>query len=206
MRRLRLAGIAALISAAAIVPAAAQISDPVLRHLENTPAEAARFAEDWAAMPASMDALSERALHNFVNGRESRDVPFLQYEAAYGNADAKAALGLIHLTPGSIHYDPQQAFKYNIAAAEAGVPMAQTSVGLQFLNGVGVAEDHHQALRWFETAATKGHRESAYQTGVMYLEGDGVRQDLVTARFWLLRARAQGDRRADALLRQFSSF
>lgn len=211
MRRLRFAAIAATLAVAstpAVVSAQATF-DPdraVSHHLSNVPVSAARFAEDWAESASGLGVLSARALVGFTNGRESRDVPFLQYEATYGNADAKAALGLIHMTPGSVHYDPRQAFLYNIEAAESGEPLAQTSVGLQFLNGLGVSENHREALRWFESAASKGHRASAYQTGVMYLEGDGVTRDLVTARYWLLRAREAGDRRADLLLKQFSSF
>ena len=168
--------------------------------------EATRFAEAWEEKPGSLGVYSSHTVSAIKNPSTVVNLRELREEAAWGNADAEAALGLYHLTSRDAGYDPKAAFAYNISAAEAGVPVAQTNVGLQFLNGVGTTRDTSKAAVWFEVAAKRGHTDAAYQTGVMYLQGEGVAEDSLMARYWLLRAKEAGDRRAARLLDNFATF
>lgn len=168
--------------------------------------DAEAYAVEWHSRPGSLGNHAAHTIAAMKSPYVNLDLRGLRQEAAFGNADAEAALGLYHLTATGVDYDPVAAFAYNSAAAEEGIPVAATNLGLQYLNGVGTLRDTEKAAHWFEVAAKRGHTAAAYQTGVMYLEGEGVPSNDVLARQWLLKAREAGDARAERLLKTFASF
>lgn len=196
------------VAAAALLGSA--MAQPAVEHqhfaAEAVAREATSFAVAWEAKPGSLGDYSAHTVSALTDGSTIINLHELRQEAAWGNADAEAALGLYHLTTTGAAYDPVAAFAYNSAAAEEGVPVAQTNLGLQYLNGVGTRRNETKAAHWFEIAAKSGHTPAAYQTGVMYLQGEGVAADDLMARYWLLRAREAGDRRAARLLDTFATF
>ena len=73
-------------------------------------------------------------------------------EAAKGNADAQAKVGVIYLEGRGTARNYAQAGKWLTAAARAGNPEAQRNLAQMYRLGLGLPTDDGKALNYFEVA------------------------------------------------------
>ena len=109
-------------------------------------------------------------------------------EAEAGSAEAKLGLGLIFDLGLGTENNPDEAFRWYLAAANAGLPNAQFNVGVMLDGGAGTGRDTGNAAIWYARAAANGHKRAQYNLGLLYELGDGVPQNLDLAQSWLRRA------------------
>ena len=79
---------------------------------------------------------------------------------------------------------PDLAFRYMLAAAEAGIDLAQHGLGFMYMEGECTEKDPAKAVHWFRKAAENGLAGSQTTLAMMYEEGRGVPQDLEEANKW----------------------
>ena len=78
-----------------------------------------------------------------------------------------------------------------LAAAERGVPVAQTYIGYMYQNGFGVPRDYVVAAIWLNQAAQQNEPTAQFLLGLLFDKGYGVPQDWVQAEVWLNLAASQ---------------
>jgi TPR repeat protein len=97
--------------------------------------------------------------------------------------------------------DKDEALKWYMKAAEAGISEAQFRLGVKYDLGDGVLKDKQKALQWYLKAANKsgieailsiGVAESQRNIGYLYQSGDGVSKDAQQAFGWFLKAAGNG--------------
>lgn len=84
------------------------------------------------------------------------------------------------------NYD--NAFRFFMEAASAGLPAAMNNVGVCYANGQGVAADQVQAFNWMKKAAEGGYAPACHILGQKYLQGHGTKVDLQQAFLWTKKA------------------
>ena len=77
---------------------------------------------------------------------------------------------------GGMLSDSEQAFIWNLKAAEAGCSNAQWRAGCLYLRGDGVVQDSEQAIFWYKKAAEQGDAYALDSLGKCYANGIGVEQ------------------------------
>ena len=88
--------------------------------------------------------------------------------------------------------DIGQAFALYKAAAEYGLPRAQTNLGMMFFLGEFVGKDYEKAAAWFKKAALRHDPVAHYNLACLYYHGWGVRANAGEAISHLKAAIAQG--------------
>ncbi|CAH0475731.1 unnamed protein product [Peronospora belbahrii] len=118
---------------------------------------------------------------------EAEALKWLIKAAEAGDPSAKNRLGEYYWHgKGGVQKDQARAIQCWMAAASAGVAMAQYNLGHLFLTGDGVPQDPLQAEALFCKAAEKGFVMAMVNLAQMYRSGYGkVPKDLETARKWL---------------------
>jgi TPR repeat protein len=91
--------------------------------------------------------------------------------------------------------DQSKALTVFRAAAEKGLPEAQTNLGQMYASGSGVDKNLGEALRWFGKAA-----DPQNALGLMYERGLGVKRDYSLARIRYQQAADNGDFQAEGNL------
>ena len=74
-------------------------------------------------------------------------------------------------------YDPAEAVRLLMLAANQGLDIAAYRLGKLFLLGEDIEKDVGTALHWLWQAAEKGNQYAQYQLGKMYLYGQEVERD-----------------------------
>jgi len=87
---------------------------------------------------------------------------------------AEAMALLDEESPG---HDPARGIELLVAAAEGGLPAAQSELGARYLVGKGVEADLEAFLRWTARAAESDDPRAFYSLGLAYQFGFGVAED-----------------------------
>jgi hypothetical protein len=131
-----------------------------------------------------------------ANASNASFIAQLQKNAAAGNPNAQAALGLCYQSGHGMPRDFAAAAHWYELAARAGHAGAQTNLGALYEAGTGVPKDLAKAVESYLAAAQQGFAEAEYQMGWHYSHGSGVSPDPAQARAWYEKAAAQGNLRA----------
>jgi len=129
--------------------------------------------------------------------------------AALGDAarggDPVAALhyGQYLLDGRGVEADPPSAFRWFVAAAQAGLAEGMNMVGRCLDQGWGVAETPGMAAPWFAAAAEKGEVWGLYNYATALTLGRGVAQDRAQALDLFRRAAAQGHAKSQNMIGSF---
>ena len=102
-----------------------------------------------------------------------------------GDAQAEFGLGLLYDLGNGTQANPQTAFFWYNAAAEAGLPAAEFNVAAMYDAGRGVAQSSENAAVWYAKAASHGHHRAQYDLGLLYEQGVGVPRNPGAAAAWL---------------------
>ncbi len=116
----------------------------------------------------------------------------LQKDAAAGNVEAEATLGVCYQGARGVPDDDAQAAHWYAPAAEAGHIGALTNLAQLFDLGAGVPQDHAKAKELYLAAAQKGFAEAQYQVALHFAAGKSIVTDWPQARQWYEKAAAQG--------------
>jgi len=108
---------------------------------------------------------------------------------------AQSNLGMMYANGLGAPRDDAEAYKWNLLAAEQGLPAAQINLGSMYFDGRGVERDLQKAIQLLLPAAKEGNADAQYRVGIAYFESEQAR-NLVQAYVWLGRAAAQGDQAA----------
>ena len=109
----------------------------------------------------------------------------VQVKAHYGNAEAQAYLGYLHLNGAEgADQDYAAAARWLRQAAEQNHPTAQFQLALMLSEGVGVPRNATEAAHWCRRAAEQGLPPAQDRLGAMYIQGEGVRRDEAEALAW----------------------
>ena len=98
-------------------------------------------------------------------------------DAGSTNTAMMMRLADAYTTGTSIAADPKEAFRWSLAAAEAGDLTGMTRVGKAYSTGDGAAVDPEEAFRWHQLAASKGSIEATVRLGKAYASGFGTQLD-----------------------------
>lgn len=109
----------------------------------------------------------------------------VQVKAQYGNPEAQAYLGYLHLNgEEGADRDPVVAARWLRLAAAQEHPMAQFHLALMLAEGVGVERNLTEAAHWCRRAAEQGLPPAQDRLGVMLIQGEGVPRDEAEALAW----------------------
>ena len=111
---------------------------------------------DFAALPASADALS-RGVAAFDRGDYIHAVLNLSPLAAQGNPRALGLLGFLYEHGFGVPQAYEAAFDLYCRGATLGDPFAQGMLGLMYDKGHGTHQDFIQAYKWLDLAAARTH-------------------------------------------------
>ncbi len=100
----------------------------------------------------------------YTNGQEAdgikqdykKAVPLWKKLAAAGQGEACFNLGYFYYYGYGVQQDLEQAFAWDLCAAQRGLPQGQYQVGLAYIRGEGVPEDVSQGMQWIQQAADQG--------------------------------------------------
>lgn len=117
----------------------------------------------------------------------------VQVKAHYGNPEAQAYLGYLHLNgaEGAEQNHPEAA-RWLRLAADQGHPTAQFQLALMLSEGVGVPRNPTEAAHWCRRAAALGLPPAQDRLGVMHIQGEGVARDEAEALAWFEAAARAG--------------
>jgi TPR repeat protein len=114
--------------------------------------------------------------------------------ARKGNADAQLKMADYSNAPEyPTEYDPEEALRWLMLAADNGNAQAQAKVGYCFENGIGVRKDNEVALRWYLLSAKKNFAPAQVAMGNSYSTGSGVPYNLKIAFNWYEKAALLGN-------------
>lgn len=123
----------------------------------------------------------------------------IQANAWYARADshrnsprAKLMVGQFFADYDNPHYNPEQAFRWYEAAANAGDVEAQDNMGDIYLDGKWVQQDILSAVKWYGKAAGQRSPYAQYSLGQMFFNGyPTFPQDYTQALGWFYQAAVQ---------------
>jgi len=121
---------------------------------------------------------------NFIAG--------LEKQAAAGNADAQATLGVCYQGAHGVPRDPAIAAHWYEMASKAGHAGAETNLAQLYQLGAGVPRDLAKAHELYLAAAKQNLAEAQFNVALDYAAGRSVSQDWQQARSWYEKAAAQG--------------
>ena len=105
------------------------------------------------------------------------------------------------LETDSTLFDPVEAHRWALAAAEQGIAAAMTRLGMIHHDALGVDRDPRTAAAWWTKAAARGDADGQAMLGAAHLLGAGVARERVLAVAWLIRARSGGSKLAERYLK-----
>lgn|GEM_PF-2527144 len=118
----------------------------------------------------------------------------LRREAEKGDRPSQEALGDLLLTTGAANLrNPEEAFRWMLAAANGGSIAAALPVADRYEHGTGVPANPTEALRWYRVSAAHGSAQAANSIGALYSRGTGVEADAKEAVRWFQKAAQGGD-------------
>jgi TPR repeat protein len=107
---------------------------------------------------------------------------------------AKYLLAEAYAHGSGVPRSEEEAAKWYLEAAQAGIADAQDWLGLFYRLGIGVPKDRAEAIKWYQRAAQQNyHLGLAHKSlGKLYDEGDGSRHEYEHAFEWYLKGAQQG--------------
>ena len=116
-----------------------------------------------------------------VTSPPPRDMTAIKQSAENGDVNAQAELGYSYQYGDGVDKNPNEALKWNLAAANHGSLMAQHNLAVMYDEGVDIPENNAEAIKWYRKAAERGHPRSQLNLGIMYWKGEGVTKNLEQA-------------------------
>ena len=106
--------------------------------------------------------------------------------AEQGDVKAQAALGWLNgISSPYMGRNFDEAFKWNLKAAQQGNTEAQSAVAYLYMMGLGTTKSYTEAATWAHLAAEQGDRSAYGILGTIYqYGGNGAQQDMPEAYFW----------------------
>jgi len=130
--------------------------------------------------------------------------------AEKGVTRAQYDLGVLYEHGRGVPQDPVQAVAWYRKAAAQNHPLAEYNLAVAFTKGEGVQRDPFEAAVWYLRAASQGVVAAMVNLAILYERGEGVDASTADAYAWYRAAAHRGSapagRRADELLRAFSSW
>jgi TPR repeat protein len=124
--------------------------------------------------------------------------------AEAGDHDAEHRLAMMYVAGQGIpDPDAVTARRWLRAAAEAGVPVAQSGYGEFLLNGTGGEKNPTEGIEWIKKAAEQSWSNAFLSLGQIYYHGLGVEKHEAEARHWFGLALKQGSLKALVNMGQF---
>ena len=114
-------------------------------------------------------------------GGDSGALAWLLREANAKNPAALHNLGLMYRKGIVFKRDYAKALARYKQAAALNYPLSAHWVGMMHMNGLGVPRNDKQALRWFLSGASLGWEDSYYQICRIYKDGRGVKKNPLKA-------------------------
>ncbi len=119
----------------------------------------AMFHLAWVNETIVLDDLKRRVEIGVRNGtdiripplgpREETTVRMYRRSARAGFAPAMNNLGVLYMRGAAgLEEDPEEAFRWHLASAEAGNPIGALSVAVEYRFGIGTRKDRNAAARW----------------------------------------------------------
>jgi hypothetical protein len=142
----------------------------------------------------------ERATDRIKSGDEAAAVEAVKRGARLGDARCKFILGMWSLSGAKAEQNPNEGLRWLRAAANDGLPIAQSCLGLLYASGLVVEKDEEKAARWYRKAAEYGDPLGQTALALASFRGVGVQQDRIDAYQWMNLAAAQGQEEARAYL------
>lgn len=105
---------------------------------------------------------------------------------------AQRSLAVLYRDGSGVEKNPQEAFRWFLAAAENDDVDSFGPVGAMYLEGTAVSFDAKLGLKWVRKAADYGVDDAQALLGALYTEGRFVERNHVEALKWHLLAAAKG--------------
>lgn len=96
------------------------------------------------------------ARNNDLNGA----LEYYRKSAAYGHPGAQNNLGNMYKNSCGVNYDPQEAFRLYLEAAQHGNIVAMRNVADCYMRGLEIASNFDTAIAWLMTAAEQKEKLS----------------------------------------------
>jgi hypothetical protein len=122
-----------------------------------------------------------------------------------GNAEAEFGLGLLYDLGNGTPEDPETAFFWYKAAADAGLPAAEFNIAAMYDSGRGVAQSTENAALWYAKAAAHEHHRAQFDLGLLYERGEGVPRNPDAAAAWFRKSAEGGLPAAAARLKALTT-
>ena len=122
----------------------------------------------------------------------AEDIENLRTSAEAGNSEAAFFLANCYSEGRGIEKDPEQAFRWYLAAAESGYPSAMTAVSECYDQGLGTEVDLQKSFEWCLRHAETGEAIAMFNAAVSYEKGIGTEQDPEKAFSWYLKSAEAG--------------
>ena len=119
-------------------------------------------------------------------------------------AAAVSALERFKAEASILRPDPEEALRWNEAAARAGDAAAEARLGYQYAVGLGTVADRAKAQQHFEAAARRGDASGQLGLGLVHARCYGGEADYAQAAHWLGQAADQGNATAKYCLAALS--
>lgn len=160
--------------------------------------EVKRFFAEAETLMASPDddsvrdtAESDENLPNTTTAQQSQ-VPLLLSRATQGDVSAMASLGHLFRSGEDVEQDLEEAFKWDLKAAQAGRASSQAVVGHSYRTGKGVEQDFKKAHQWDLKAAKQGVATAQSVVGHSLFNSKVIDQNLIESYAWLTLAAEAG--------------
>jgi hypothetical protein len=117
--------------------------------------------------------------------------------AVRGSMHDQHDLAAYYFAGAGITKNYKSAFKWNLNAAEQGLPEAQYNVGILYHHAIGVDKNNKEAFKWFLKAAQQGHVTAQFIIGMVYEKSISTnKKNYEIAIQWYKKAAAQGYKKA----------
>ena len=143
------------------------------------------------ALPAAADDW-HRGVRALEHGREEKAFHIFERSAKRGDPRSQHSLGTLYLQGRGTEKDPEEAARWLLLAAQAGIAGSQAQLGMLYSQGEGVEEDPEEAARWLRKAAVQGHPMAQATLGVMAYQGVGTPHNKIESYMWTSLAAEQG--------------
>ncbi|WP_455221992.1 tetratricopeptide repeat protein [Kaarinaea lacus] len=113
----------------------------------------------------------------FAQGDYHTAEQHFQSAAAAGDSGAQHMLMRLYREGKGAQPNAQQAFHWNLQAAQNGVVQARFELAERYFQGDGTSRDLKQAFRWYQSAARQGHHMAIEKLAYFYETGQVVKRD-----------------------------
>ncbi len=142
----------------------------------------------------------ERATDRIKSGDEAAAVEAVERGVRQGDARCKFILGMWSLSGAKEEQNPDEGLRWLRAAANDGLPIAQSCLGLLYASGLVVEQDEQRAARLYRKAAEYGDPLGQTALALASFRGVGIPQNHIDAYQWMSLAAEQGNEEALAYL------